>query len=102
MKVMVDKTGHIVLHEESDFSSFKLVADRALGDAQQLAEAMAAAGLRFDGTHGWIGEGWLRARLPSDEWAQAGFDRMIDFARTRGWVDTGSGDVRAHLEWSDR
>jgi hypothetical protein len=29
----------------------------------------------------------------------ASFDRMVEFARTKGWVDETTGEIRAHCEW---
>jgi hypothetical protein len=51
--------------------------------------------------HVWIRVGELRelaaAAGVGPEW-QAGFDAMLEFARSRGWVDETERAVRAHVE----
>lgn len=37
---------------------------------------------------GRVGEGW-----------QVDFDRMLDYARTKGWFDDAGDAIQAHIEW---
>jgi hypothetical protein len=37
---------------------------------------------------GRVGEGWAD-----------GFDRMLDYARGKGWLDDAGDAIQAHVEW---
>ena len=53
----------------------------------------------LDGEHAWLDIDHLRASAGRDQpehWV-AGFNAMIDFARTRGWVSDDGSHVRAHV-----
>jgi hypothetical protein len=30
---------------------------------------------------------------------EAAFEKMVAYARTRGWVDETTGEIRAHCDW---
>ncbi|MCT2581603.1 hypothetical protein [Actinophytocola gossypii] len=63
-------------------------------DDRAAAEALAGAGLgELDGDHAWLRIAALRA-AGEDAW-RAEFDAMIEYARTKGWVD--GERVRAHV-----
>ena len=65
-------------------------------DDETAAAAIASSGLgTLDGDHVWLSIAGLRAAgEPTEDW-RTGFDGMIDYARSKGWVD---GDrVRAHV-----
>jgi len=52
-----------------------------------------------DGQHAWIEPDWLREQagpLAEDAGWQSGFSAMIDFARSKGWLDE-QGRIRAHV-----
>jgi hypothetical protein len=65
-------------------------------DDSAAAAAIADAGLgTLDGDHVWVEIPALRdSGEGTDAW-RAGFDNMIDYARTKGWVD--GTRVRTHL-----
>jgi hypothetical protein len=54
-----------------------------------------------DGEHAFLRPEGVRALANSTDadWP-ARFDKMIDFARSKGWADD-QNRVRAHLEWRD-
>lgn len=57
-------------------------------------------GVRVDGAHAWVPIGRLNALAPAGDPGWPGkFDRMIDFARSKGWVDEADGTVRGHIGW---
>lgn len=54
---------------------------------------------RIDGEHVWLDIDRLRALSPlagDPEWA-AGFDGVMTYAGTQGWIDDSGSKVRAHL-----
>lgn len=55
----------------------------------------------FDGTHAWVRIDALRRAARSagvpDGW-EAGFDDMVVFARSKGWVSDDGDAVRVHVE----
>ena len=56
--------------------------------------------VRFDSAEqAWVSAAWLLAQEPyaSDPAARDGVHQMIDYARTKGWVDE-AGDIAAHIE----
>lgn len=57
-----------------------------------------------DGEHVWLDVAAARAagaERTDDEWV-AGFDGMIAFAASKGWIDDAGTHVRAHVERTDR
>ena len=96
MIVRVHSDG-VALEDIDTLTAFKVAAPEKL--RVRLDEALGPAG-GFDGEHAWISEAWLR-KITADrplEWG-VGFEKMLAFARTKGWVDPSSGRVRAHVEW---
>ena len=63
-------------------------------------EALAAGGVLGFGDHAWVRTDALRrlaGPAATPEWEE-GFAAMLDYARTRGWVDDEQGAVRGHVE----
>ena len=88
VRAAVEDAGNLrQLHAE-----FRGVDDRAA------AAALSAAGLgELSGDHVWLSVAGLRAAGDaSPEWA-AGFDGMIAYAASQGWVDADGTRVRAHV-----
>jgi hypothetical protein len=88
----------VELHEPSVFVRFAVVV--AGEDPQRLAEAVARIGRVADEDHVLVDPIALTA-LAGDaardpEWT-SGLRGMIDYARSKGWVDD-AGRVRAHIE----
>ena len=78
-------------------TEFKVVAPETLRGC--IGQALAPAG-RFDGEHAWISEVWLRKTTAGqpETWG-VGFEKMLAFARVKGWFDPSTGAVRAHVDW---
>ena len=80
-----------------DLSGFAVVLD---GDDDPGPEALAAGGVLGFGDHAWVRTDALRrlaGPAATSEWEE-GFAAMLDYARTRGWVDDEQGAVRGHVE----
>jgi hypothetical protein len=85
------------LVDPEDLTSFAVVLD---GDEDPSPEALAAGGVLGLGDHAWVRTEALRrlaGPVATPEWEQA-FAAMLDYARTRGWVDDEHGAVRGHVE----
>jgi hypothetical protein len=107
MHIFIDlsTTGGPCLVDESDFSAFKVVIagdrdiDRARAALLPIVELVDEGHATVDANHLELLAGDV-AR--SAEW-KAGFSAMLDYARSRGWIEQrGSATlVRAHVEWAD-
>lgn len=67
-------------------------------DASQ-AEALLGDLGRLDGDHIWLDIGLLKALSPlagDTEWAD-GFDGVMKYAESKGWLDGAGTHVRAHI-----
>jgi hypothetical protein len=89
--------GAVRLVDPEELRSFKVVVveDDAPGRGRGWPEAVA----RHE-EHAWVRIDALRrlaAPVVGPEW-EAGFASMIEFARSRGWVDDELGAVRGHVE----
>lgn len=99
MYVEVSSDGARVREPET-LTSLSVRTAAGLGPAA-VAAALAGLGL-LDGEHAWLGIEALRraagAAVPDGARAawETGFDGMIAFATSKGWVADGA--VRAHLE----
>lgn len=94
MIIAIDASGAVTLQEAGDFRGFKVTS--ALADKGRLAAALSGVG-RYDGEHAWISRNWLvgQGAAHGAAW-QAGFDRMLAFAQSKGWVENDA--IRAHIE----
>lgn len=89
MIVLVTGTGEIALIEPNDFKWFSI----------RIEGGSLPEGMRVDGAHAWVPIRWLKALAPAGDAKWPGkFDRMIDFARSKGWVDDVLAIVRGHAE----
>jgi hypothetical protein len=85
------------LVDAEDLTGFVVVLE---GDVDPGAEALAAGGVLGLGDHVWVRTDALRrlaGPMVTPEWDE-GFAAMLDYARTRGWVDDELGAVRGHVE----
>ena len=91
--------GDVGLQEPGDCTRFH-VAARGGRDERRLADALSASGVgRVEGSDALVDVGAVRRMAEgrvSPDWGQD-FDRMLDYARTKGWLQ---GDaIQAHVEW---
>jgi hypothetical protein len=94
MIIAIDASGAVTLKEATDFKGFKVTTPNS--DAAFLTKALASAG-RYDGSHAWIGQGWLidQGKVHGAAWRE-GFDKMAAYAQSKGWIENGA--IRAHVE----
>jgi hypothetical protein len=96
MELILD-TSSARLVDPDDHASFAVVIEC---DGEPGAAALAQGGVVGLGDHAWVRTDALR-RLAgpgaTSEWERS-FVAMLDYARTRGWVDDEQGAVRGHVE----
>lgn len=81
------------LEDADNFRAFKVVCTSPRADCEA---GLAEIG-RLDGDHVWVDPTWIRRNgRPAEEWT-TGFDKMVAFAASSGWVDD-AGAIRAHIE----
>lgn len=98
VEIHVQEDGaHARLVDPEDFTSFKVVLH---GAGPPLAELLAPIGVARVDEHAWVSVDSLR-RLAGDAatpaWEES-LASMLEFARSRGWVDDDLKSVRAHVE----
>jgi hypothetical protein len=85
------------LVDPDDHTSFAVVVE---GDGEPAPAALAAGGIVGLGDHAWVRTDALRrlaGPAATAEWERS-FVAMLDYARTRGWVDDELGAVCGHVE----
>jgi hypothetical protein len=90
----------VVLSEPDDCKKFKVVVDGSVA-VEALSAALAGIGRTAGREAVWVQPEAIR-RLAAgrvDGTWDAAFSRMVEFARTKGWVDETTGEIRAHCEW---
>lgn len=101
MIIAVGQDERITLEQTMDFRAFKVTVPWLSRDAARLAWAFKGLGQPDGVEHVWIDEAALRALGPRDDQAwQNGLTAMIGYAEKHGWVEPGTGAVRAHVEWT--
>jgi hypothetical protein len=100
MIIHVSADGRRELLEADDFKKFKVVVEKSQ-DRPGLEKALAEiATLTADADHAWVSPDALvrhHGQGRDDAW-RAAFDAMVEGARKYGFVDAGTGAVRAHVE----
>lgn len=97
MIVVVDGGSGQVLMEDAENLRGLSVELRECG-ATQAAALLGSLGL-MDGEHVWLDIEGLRSLSPlagDPEWV-SGFDGVITYAQTKGWIDESGSRVRAHI-----
>jgi hypothetical protein len=87
------------LQEAADFRRFHVVVPAGLTNAA-FAAALAQTGAgELTGSHVFINIDWLKAQVPVKDsaWVQ-GFDSMVAYARSKGWMNASGTALRAHVE----
>ena len=85
------------LVEADDFKAFKVVLR---GGGPSVADRLATVGVARLDEHAWIRIDALRGlagAAATPEWEES-LGGMLEFARSRGWVDDEVGAIRAHVE----
>jgi len=98
MIVEIDLNDGATLTEPAVFTAFHATA--ATGDASLVGAAMGPAGHAAGDGHVWVSIQWLRdtaGDADGPEWAE-GFDAMVSFAASKGWLDGAETHIRAHIE----
>ncbi|GGA72923.1 hypothetical protein GCM10011490_24640 [Pseudoclavibacter endophyticus] len=98
MQIRITDSAEVEVVDADDLKALGLAS--AGHPPQKVADALERTGLgRVEGEHAWLSVDALRAGARGDrgdEWVKK-FDGMIDYARTKGWVND-AGEVRAHIE----
>ena len=89
------------LVDPDDFKAFKVLV---VGDEPSLGERVAAAGIARLDEHAWVSIDALRglagpAATPAWE---ASLQSMVEYARSKDWVDDELGAIRGHVEHTSR
>jgi hypothetical protein len=100
MIVQLTDSGTVELLDGSDFGGLRISAPDG-SDVGRILEAANAGAI--DGTgHAQIPVEWLRMAARSQGLADAGweqgFQAMLEFATSRGWMRPGSPTVQVHIE----
>lgn len=96
MIVSIDRDGRAGLDDADNFRAFKVTAACA---PEVLGKAITPIGALDRDGRAWISRKWLLANGREDdaEW-RGGFDKMIAYAKEKGWLDEQRDLVRAHVE----
>lgn len=102
MIVVIDLFGAATLRDPGNYSELKAVAQAPAAPHASDELDLAQFATRWDATHIWVRLDWLRATSGADASPERSrsFDKMIEYARGKGWVDGAPEAVRAHLDWS--
>jgi hypothetical protein len=92
--VRTDADG-VELHDADVFTDLHAELGGLTG--QDAGARFAEHGCELSGEYAWLDISWLRAAGPdTDAWLEK-FDAMIEYARSKGWVDDSGARVRAHV-----
>ena len=90
-------TTRVDIEQADDLTAFSVATDLPLPDVDARLRAAGLGGAA--GEHAWIDAEALRtaasALATAADW-NAGFDRMLDYARSKGWLGA-DGAIRAHV-----
>ena len=96
--IVVIEDDAVELVDAHDCKAFH-VEVRGDPDVDAVLDESGAGRLADDGEHALIEIGWVRRAAVgvSPDWDND-FGVMLDYARTKGWIDEGTGAIVAHLE----
>lgn len=104
VKVEIGSVGETscVLTDVDRFSDFKVVVDPRLSP-EAAGDAMATAGVgELLGGNAWVSIPWLKSQLAGQGatfWI--GFDGMVSYAKSHGWLSSDQTALQAHVEHQD-
>lgn len=106
MYVQVDLTSQppvVSLEEPDDTKRFHVEVVGGTDVGRLFGALVDAAAGRLEGSDAWIALDAVRrmaAGRVAPDWDER-FDAMLEYARTKGWLDEAAHTVRAHVEWRD-
>jgi hypothetical protein len=92
--VVFDLAGVPRLEDPGNFRAFNVVCPTNLSDRQTV---LSAVGRLDEAGYLWVERAWLEKHSPRDAAWQKGFETMVTYAASLGWVDD-AGSIRAHIE----
>ena len=97
MIITVDLNTGASVVDPGVFTAFH--ASSTTTDNQAVGAAMGPAGYAADDAgHVWVSSSWIRQTVAGDgDWA-AGFDAMVEFAASKGWMNDERTHIKAHVE----
>jgi hypothetical protein len=93
----------VTLEEPEDTKKFHVAVTGGTDWAMVFGAMVDAAAGRLEGDDAYVSVDAVRrlaADQVSDDW-DADLDKMIEYAKAKGWYDEASHTIRAHVEWSD-
>ena len=93
----------VSLEEPEDMKRFHVAVTGGKDWAMVFGALVDAAAGRLEGEDAYITVDAVRRMAEgrvSDGW-DVELDKMIEYAKSRGWYDDSSHTIRAHVEWSD-
>jgi hypothetical protein len=102
MKIHISNSGSARLEEADDFKGFAVLAQGPASNAAAMAKGL-PAGISLEGdSHAWVGVDWLKSALdiPARADRAENFEKMLAYARSKGWTKGDPEAVRAHIEWA--
>jgi hypothetical protein len=94
MFITFDSAGIPRLEDLDNFRAFKVVYQASSSDKRTV---LSTVGRLDEAGYLWVERLWLEKNSPRDAGWQKGFDAMVTYASTQGWVDD-VGSIRAHIE----
>jgi hypothetical protein len=92
--VAFDLAGIPRLEDPGNFRALKIVYPANLSDHRTV---LSAVGRSDEAGYLWVERAWLEKHSPRDAAWQKGFEDMVTYAASLGWVDD-AGSIRAHIE----
>lgn len=102
MIISVDLTKPSATVLEPEVLTAFSVASSTIDDVA-VAAAMGAAGEAAGDAHVWVSADWIRDDVSGrvdDGWS-GGFDKMLEFATTKGWLNDAGTHIKGHIEVAD-
>ena len=101
MKIRIEEDGRVLVEDMDDLGSLAVESALAPQRIATLPQCQSHAIARAEAGALWIRIGFLVQSYQGTraDW-RAAFDRTLDYAAGRGWVDQGRTMVRAHIRSS--
>jgi hypothetical protein len=99
MYIHVDDTGRFDAHEVENLNALKLVTRLTVPQLLSAFDRQPTFGFLANADHVWMARDWLLAQgPPGDESWTHKFQKMLDYARSKGWMHPLFPMVRVHVE----